>query len=123
MGGKRLDTLKRVGDSLSEYIKGTENIKRLNQLEMASNFASFRNQLRFIEKDRIKISAQDPLFTLEEFMEDLFPEGNLGWRETQDLLLFRIYENLHNWLVEQDALKSELISSDEEEMILSKEGL
>ena len=75
------------------------------------------------EKDRIKINAQDPLFTLEEFMEDLFPEGNLGWRETQDLLLFRIYENLHNWLVEQDALKSELISSDEEEMILSKEGL
>jgi CRISPR-associated protein Cst1 len=123
MGGKRLDTLKRVGDSLSEYIKDTENIKRLNQLEMASSFASFRNQLRLIEKDRIKINAQDPLFTLEEFMEDLFPEGNLGWRETQDLLLFRIYENLHNWLVEQDALKSELISSDEEEMILSKEGL
>ena len=90
---------------------------------MASSFASFRNQLRLIEKDRIKINAQDPLFTLEEFMEDLFPEGNLGWRETQDLLLFRIYENLHNWLVEQDALKSELISSDEEEMILSKEGL
>ena len=123
MGGKRLDTLKRVGDSLSEYIKDTENIKRLNQLEMASSFASFRNQLRLIEKDRIKINAQDPLFTLEEFMEDLFPEGTLGWRETQDLLLFRIYENLHNWLVEQDALKSELISSDEEEMILSKEGL
>jgi len=121
MGNKRLDTLKKVGDTLSEYIKDNKNIKRLNQLEMASNFASFRNQLRFIEKDRIKLSAQDPLFTLEEFMEDLFPEGNLGWKETQDLLLFRIYENLHNWLIEQDALKSELISSDEEETVLAKE--
>ncbi len=108
MGSKRLDTLKKVGDSLSEYIKDTKNIKRLNQLEMASNFATFRNQLRLIEKDRIKLGAQDSLFTLEEFMEDLFPEGNMGWKETQDLLLFRIYENLHNWLIEQDALKSEL---------------
>lgn len=121
MGSKRLDTLKRVGDSLSEYIKDTQNIRRLNQLEMASNFASFRNQLRLIEKDRITRSVQDPLFTLEEFMEDLFPEGNLGWRETQDLLLFRIYENLHNWLVEHDTLKSKLISSDEEETGLLEE--
>ena len=121
MGSKRLDTLKRVGDSLSEYIKDTQNIKRLNQLEMASNFASFRNQLRLIEKDRINRNVQNPLFTLEEFMDDLFPEGNLGWRETQDLLLFRIYENLHNWLIEKDTLKSELISSDEEEAELLKE--
>ncbi|AAM07023.1 TPA: type I-B CRISPR-associated protein Cas8b1/Cst1 [Methanosarcina acetivorans] len=113
MGGKRLDTLKKVGDSLSEYIKDTQNIKRLNQLEMASNFATFRNQLRLIEKDRIKLGDQDSIFTLEEFMEDLFPEGNMGWKETQDLLLFRIYENLHNWLVEKDTLKSELIFSEE----------
>jgi CRISPR-associated protein Cst1 len=77
--------------------------------------------LRLIEKDRIKRGPQDSLFTLEEFMEDLFPEGNLGWRETQDLLLFRIYENLHNWLVGQDALKSQLIISEEEETGLSEE--
>lgn len=121
MGNKRLDTLKKVGDSLSDYIKDTENIKRLNQLEMASNFTTFRNLLRLIEKDRIKRGPQDSLFTLEEFMEDLFPEGNLGWRETQDLLLFRIYENLHNWLVGQDALKSQLIISEEEETGLSEE--
>lgn len=125
MGGKRLDTLKKVGDSISDYIKDTQNIKKLNQLEMASNFATFRNILRLIEKDRIKRGSQDSIFTLEEFMEDLFPEGNMGWRETQDLLLFRIYENLHNWLVGQDDLKSELISSeeeDEEETGLSEEN-
>jgi CRISPR-associated protein Cst1 len=121
MGDKRLGTLKKVGDSISEYIKDTQNIKRLNQLEMANNFATFRNLLRFIEKDRIKEGSQDSLFTLEEFMEDLFPEGVLGWRETQDLLLFRIYENLHNWLVEQDALKSQLINEEEETEISLEE--
>lgn len=121
MGSKRLDTLQKVGDSISEYIKDTQNIKRLNQLEMASNFATFRNLLRLIEKDRIKRGSQDSLFTLEEFMKDLFPEGNMGWRETQDLLLFRIYENLHNWLIEQDALKSQLISEEEETEISLEE--
>ncbi|WP_255336654.1 hypothetical protein [Methanosarcina sp. KYL-1] len=54
-------------------------------------------------------------------MEDLFPEGNIGWKETQDLLLFRIYENLHNWLVEQDALKSQLVNEDEETEISMEE--
>lgn len=122
MSDKRLETLKKVGDSLSEYIKDTQNIKKLNQLEMASNFATFRNLLRLIEKDRIKLNAQDSLFTLEEFMKDLFPEGNIGWRETQDLLLFRIYENLHKWLVENDELKSELNTIEEEETELSEEN-
>ncbi len=123
MSDKRLDTLQKVGDTLSEYIKDTQNIKRLNQLEMANNFSTFRNLLRLIEKDRIKRGSQNSLFTLEEFMKDLFPEGNIGWRETQDLLLFRIYENLHNWLVEQDALKSEMIFNEEEETELSEENL
>ena len=41
----------------------------------------------------------------------LFPEGNKTWRETQDLLLFRIYENLHDWLIENTAVEE--ISKDE----------
>ncbi|AKB85836.1 type I-B CRISPR-associated protein Cas8b1/Cst1 [Methanococcoides methylutens] len=115
MDSKRLETLKKVGDALSEYIKETQNIKRLTQLETASNFATFRNLLRLIEKERIKNASIDPIFTLEDFMTGLFPEGNLGWKETQDLLLFRIYENLHNWLIEQDELREE-ISVEEEKL-------
>ena len=42
------------------------------------------------------------LFTFDDYVVNLFPEGNLTWRETQDLLLFRIYENLHDWMVEND---------------------
>lgn len=98
MDQKRLETLKRVGSELSEYIKSTENTKRLVDLERAGNYGSFRNVLRKIIKDRIKSNADKPLFSLEEYIEDLFPDGNLGWRETQDLLLFKIYENLHGWL-------------------------
>jgi len=113
MDEKRLETLKRVGDELSEYVKIRDDIKRLNDLEMAGNYNSFRNVLRKIVKDRIKSNADKPLFSLEEYVKDLFPDGNLGWRETQDLLLFRIYENLHDWL------KSKRLPENEDEEALS----
>ncbi|MCQ1535282.1 type I-B CRISPR-associated protein Cas8b1/Cst1 [Methanosarcina sp. KYL-1] len=56
MSAKRLDTLKKVGDSISDYIKDTQNIKRLNQLEMASNFATFRNLLQYFANFHLLIN-------------------------------------------------------------------
>ena len=115
MSEKRLETLKKVGDYISAYIQSSQDIKRLNQLEQANRYSTFRNQLRLIEKSRINKGIETPLFTLEEYMEDLFPQGYLSWRETQDLLLFRIYENLHSWLIEQPELKTEIQPEESEE--------
>jgi len=112
MEKERLETLKRVGDELANYIRETENIKRLAQLEQASNYGTFRNILRLVIKDRVKMSARNPLFSLDEYANDLFPNGYMGWRETQDLLLFRIYENLHDWLVEQKGVIEELTTEE-----------
>jgi CRISPR-associated protein Cst1 len=108
MEKERLETLKRVGDELADYIRESENVKRLAQLEQASKYGTFRNILRLVIKDRVKMSAKNPLFSLDDYVNDLFPEGYMGWRETQDLLLFRIYEHLHEWLVEQKGVIEEL---------------
>ena len=51
-----------------------------------------------------------PLFTTDEFLNDLFPEGALTWKETRDILLFRIYEKLSDYLHE----KKEIIEETEE---------
>lgn len=107
MDEKRLATIKRVGDEIARYIQKTENMKRLGQFERAGNYRNFRNVLRLIVKDRVAHKEEEPLFTLDEFVEHLFPEGNLGWQETQDLLLFRIYENLHDWLVKTGQVEVE----------------
>ncbi|PKP59983.1 MAG: type I-B CRISPR-associated protein Cas8b1/Cst1 [Candidatus Altiarchaeales archaeon HGW-Altiarchaeales-1] len=107
MDPKRLETLKRVGDELSEYIKSTDNTKRLSDLERVKNYGSFRNILRKIIKDRIN-NADKPMFSLEEYVEYLFPDGYLSWRETQDLLLFRIYEDLHDWLKNKELPENEV---------------
>ncbi len=114
MDEKRIATIKRVGDKISEYIRETENMKRLGQLERANSYKDIRNVLRFIVKDRVGNKEDELLFSLDEFVDHLFPDGYLGWNETQDLLLFRIYENLHEWLVETGRIEIEKELSKEE---------
>lgn len=99
MDEKRIESIKTVGDKLSEYIKVNDNKKTLSDLENVSTYNKFRNVLRKIFKNKI-INDNELLFTFDDYVVNLFPEGNLTWRETQDLLLFRIYENLHDWMVE-----------------------
>ncbi|WP_299526179.1 type I-B CRISPR-associated protein Cas8b1/Cst1 [uncultured Methanobrevibacter sp.] len=101
MDEKRIEAIKTVGDKLSDYIKINDSKKTLSSLENASSYNNFRNVLRKILKNKIK-NDDDLLFTFDDYVINLFPEGNLTWKETQDLLLFRIYENLHNWMVEND---------------------
>jgi CRISPR-associated protein Cst1 len=101
MDEDRLAALKRVGDAVAESIRQSGSIRRLGQLERAGSYTECRNVLRFVIRDRIAQGQAEPLFSLDEYVEHLFPEtaGELTvWRETRDLLLFRIYETLHDWL-------------------------
>lgn len=111
MENKRIDVIKDVGDRLANYISVNDSFKTLTSLEHASNYNNFRNILRKILKNKINKGDEDLLFTFDEYVEYLFPEGNMTWRETQDLLLFRIYEKLHVWLIENEYVKE--ISEDE----------
>ncbi len=99
------EKIKQVGDLIAECIQKSGHDKRLKQLERAKNYSECRNILRYVIRDRIRHGTPEPLFSIDDYMEYLFPVGdNLNltpWRETRDLLLFRIYEQLHNWLQEQ----------------------
>ena len=101
----RVEKIKQVGNLIAECIQESEDDKRLKQLERAKSYSECRNILRFVIRDRIQQGAPEPLFSIDDYMEYLFPASdNLNltpWRETRDLLLFRIYEQLHNWLQEQ----------------------
>ncbi len=114
MDKKRITAIKRVGDELSDYIMEIDDIKTLNKLEMAKDYRSFRNILRIIIKKRIANGTESLLFSFDDYVNYLFPEGNLTWRETQDLILFRIYEKLQPWIIQQDN-QSELEISEPEE--------
>jgi CRISPR-associated protein Cst1 len=83
-------------------------------LEKAENYNWFRNVLLRFVKDQIAQRKDEPLFTFEEYVDQLFPDGALGWKETQDLILFRIYEKLHSWLIQQGV--AEELKEEEQEM-------
>lgn len=114
MDEKRLKAIKELGDKLSDYIKINDSKKTLSSLENASNYNSFRNILRKIIKNKIANGDDELLFTFDDYVTHLFPDGNLTWKETQDLLLFRIYENLHLWLIEMNYIKEETDELEEE---------
>ena len=111
MDQARIDTIRRVADEVVEVITTLANgKKRLNTLERADNYGWFRNVLLRLMKDRIAAGKEQPLFSFDEYVERLFPDGALGWKETQDLILFRVYEKLHKWL-----LKEGIVVEEEEE--------
>lgn len=116
MDQKRIDAIKKVGDGLADYIKETDDIKTLKKLETANNYKNYRNLLRIIIKKRIEKGAENPLFSFDDYVNNLFPEGNLTWRETQDLILFRIYEVLHDWIIQQGISKELIIEEEEVEV-------
>jgi len=110
MEKQRIETIKKVADEIALVIQkdGSDKPKRLGQLERANTYGNLRNTLRLIIKERIGNGAENPLFSLDDYAEMLFPDGALGWRETQDLILFRLYEVLHNWLKEKGIVIDEV---------------
>ena len=105
MAQTQLDKIKQVGDFIADCIKKSGRDRRLRQLERAKSYGECRNILRYVIRDRIQQGASEPLFSLDDYIEHLFPASDnftaTPWRETRDLLLFRIYETLHDWLQEQ----------------------
>ena len=106
MNELRLNALKEVGDFIAESIQKTNKISRLRNLERARSYPAFRNVLRYVIRDRIREGENEPLFSLDDYVEHLFPEPQF-WSETRDLLTFRIYENLHDWLVTNGAVNED----------------
>ena len=103
MDESRLNAIKQVGDSIAESIRKSERDRRLRQLESAGSYGECRNVLRFVIRDRIQQGEETPLFSIDDYIEHLFPvsaDQTTFWRETRDLLVFRIYETLHPWLIE-----------------------
>lgn len=101
----QLEKIKQVGDLIAKCIQKSGRDRRLMQLERAKSYGECRNILRYVIRDRIQQGEPEPLFSIDDYMEHLFPASvNFAatpWRETRDLLLFRVYEQLHNWLQEE----------------------
>ncbi len=102
MTDERIEAIREFADRLAQQIRA-HNVgkKRLTQLEMAKTYASFRNVLLRMVHDRVAHKDEQPLVHFDEYVEYLFPDSASGWNETRDLIFFRLYEQLHPWLVKE----------------------
>lgn len=102
MNDQRIETIKKVADEIAVFIQqSSKGKRRLRDLEISVKFRDFCNALRKISKERIELNPDKPLFTVDEFAKELFPEGSYRFGDTRYLILFRLYEQLHDWLKQQ----------------------
>ncbi len=101
MDEKRINAIREFADRIADLIYHLGDVKRLFQLETVRDYAGFRNVLRFLAKDAVRVGMKEPLVKFDEYVNLILPDGAVGWNEVRDLLLFRIYERLHDWFRSQ----------------------
>ncbi len=104
MDKKTLDFIKDVGDRIVESIEKLPDHKlddEIRSLERAEKLYQFEAFFIRIEKLRQNLGVDKPLMSFDEFTRILTAYGediNVSWRTVKNLLLFRIYEKLHDSL-------------------------
>ncbi|AIY90677.1 CRISPR-associated protein, Cst1 family [Geoglobus acetivorans] len=103
-----LEFIKSVGDRIVESIERLPNHKlddEVRSLERAEKLHQFEAFFIRIEKVRQNLGIEKPLMTFDEFTKILTAYGedvNVSWKTVRNLLLFRIYEKLHDRLIKSD---------------------
>lgn len=120
---KTLEFIKEIGDRIVETLETLEDnqLRRtIRELENSTRLYQFENFFIRVEKIRQQKGLPNALLTFDEFAKLLTGYGediNTSWRVVRDLLLFRMYEKLHNRLIKSKGEESVDIKSEKfEEM-------
>jgi CRISPR-associated protein Cst1 len=94
MEKRTIDKIKQIADFIvidrdTDFI--TKGIKRLNGEKSPQGLRQF---LLKLNSENYKNEAPNPLITVQDYAEYLFPDGG-NWREIRDVLLIAVYEKLH----------------------------
>lgn len=104
MNEKTLRIIERIADYILE---DSSNIKQnLMKLRIPKKAHGFRSALLRLEEKNLNQKKLRPLFSLEEYALDIFPDGTY-WEDIRTLLLIAIYQRMHEqhiWLDGEDLL-------------------
>ena len=113
-----LEFIKGIGDKIVGTVEPLEDKdlrKTIRELENAKKLYQFENFFVRLEKIRQQKGIQNSLLTFDEFSMILTGYGEeiyTSWYVVKNLLLFRIYEKLHDRLMKED--REEIGEKDEE---------
>jgi CRISPR-associated protein Cst1 len=95
MQKEQIVLIKKIGNKIFELMNKESNYKKyLVMIEGATRAHQLRSALIKIIKTNYNNGAEEPVFTMDEYVNYLFPDGRY-WGEVRDLLLIFLYEKLH----------------------------
>jgi len=95
MKQEQIDLIKRIGNTIFKQLQEDgSNKKYLTMIEGSSKAYQLRSVILRIVKKNYNKGEKDPVVTLSEYVNYLFPDGQY-WGEVRDLLLIFLYELLH----------------------------
>ncbi|HPP78394.1 type I-B CRISPR-associated protein Cas8b1/Cst1 [Methanospirillum sp.] len=115
MNQQRINDIKICADRIAETIRLKNNKKRLQAIVSSKTLEEFRNQIRLAMVDWQKLGKEDPMIEFDQFTRIMIPGDYRGWTEVRDLIVVRLYEQLHDILAKESEEESELIQLSEEQ--------
>lgn len=113
MEKERIDKIRQIADNIGEYLVNGNHLRTFHNFENCKTYPEFRNQMRKIQKDWVLSKHNGVPFSFDDYVDYLFPESIMDWREIRDLMLFRIYDKLSSTNMKEQILE---IKTDEELM-------
>lgn len=101
MNQQRIDRIRDMSDNIALCIRESKKPRRILDVAAAKDLPSFRNQLQLIMKDWQKLGKEGPLATFDDYTAVLLPGDYRGWTEVRDLMVVRLYEQLHDLLAKE----------------------
>lgn len=115
MEKERILKIREIADRLGDYFLDGNHKRLFFTFESCKSYPIFRNQLRKIQKDCVLSSLEGVPFTFDDYVDFLFPESIIDWKETRDLMLFRIYEKISASGLRKEFADNEIKEEIEEE--------
>ncbi len=111
MDKRTLTKIKELADFIVNDRSDDEIKKSMTRLNGAKNSNELRYFLLKMADKNYREGNEKPLFSLEEYVEYLFPDGTY-WKEIRDLLLIAIYQKLHETNKKVEIALSEIETED-----------
>ena len=95
MKEQTINKVKQLAEFIIQVTQERGDIKRhLNALSQATRASDLRAYLLKLVRLNYERNAEQPLITVDEYVDYLFSD-DIGWGEVRDLLLLAVYEQLH----------------------------
>lgn len=113
MEEKRIHFIKELSNKIAQYIETNDDKKAFQKFIYVRNYSGFRLALLYVMNQMSKY-AEEPLFRLDDYIKYIVPEVKL-WPETKDLIIFGLFEKLHDWIQKEEMPEIEIDKLEEEE--------